>query len=120
MRAAAKRVSITLLFLLIAYAAMNDAWTMLVQPPKGDAVLTADQQTTLNRQTAIDAERAFDSAAASYLTWHHCQTVTAWKNAHPGQYPATMVQHLDHSTRIEQVKWTYPAAHGEYVIGFCS
>lgn len=114
-----RRALVVLFLTFVAYLATNDAWSMIVMPPTGDAVLTSDQQTALNQQTAIDQERAFDAKVGSYLTWHHCQTVTAWKHSHPGAIPATMVQHLDHSNRLETVKWTYPASRGEYVVGVC-
>lgn len=116
----ARRTATLLMLVVVAYLCTTTSVTMLVMPPKGDAVLTADQQTALNQQTSADLAKAFDAKVASFLDWHHCENVAQWKHDHPGKFPSRMVQHLESSDSIEVVQWTYPAAHGEYVLGFCS
>jgi hypothetical protein len=71
------------------------------------------------QQTQADIDRQFAAQVASFNLAHRCASVADWKRAHPGRMPTRMVQHADRSERLEIVRWTYPAAPGEWVDGFC-
>lgn len=72
------------------------------------------------QDTQADAQQAFAAQVTAFNTMHGCQDVASWKRAHPGRLPAGMVQHADGSGALTVVRWTYPAAPGEWVVGLCS
>jgi len=95
-------------------------FTMTVNPPRGEAVLTADQQAKLDSDTNAAVAKAFDAKAVQVIAFERCEPVTTWKAHHVGQVPARMVEHGDGSGLIRIVPFTYPAAPGQWILALCS
>lgn len=109
-----------LAFTVLAWFITSTGWAMLVDPPRGDSVATADQQRSFAADTARADAAAFDFRVSQFEAAQHCAPVQSWKRQHPGAIPARMVEHTDGSGVLRVVPWTYPAAPGQWVVGLCA
>lgn len=115
-----RRLGVVLLFVIVAWCCVCYVPTMIVNPPRGEAILTADQQSRFNTDSASDAVRQFDAAAASFNAWHHCESVDEWLHDKPDTMPARMVTHAANSERFIISAWSMSVASGQYVSGLCA